>query len=151
MVRNVANIVPPYEPDGHAHGVSAALEFGVAALKVRHIVVLGHAHCGGVKAFAQKAEPLSPGDFIGSWMRLMTPAAEKAGPQHDLSWPDYLTRLEQANVANSLDNLLTFPGLRKLIESGRVATHGAYFGVAAGELSIRDETSGEFLPVAAAR
>ena len=151
VVRNVANIVPPYEPDGHAHGVSAALEFGVAALKVRHIVVLGHAHCGGVKAFAQKAEPLSPGDFIGSWMRLMTPAAEKAGPQHDLSWPDYLTRLEQANVANSLDNLLTFPGLRKLIESGRVATHGAYFGVAAGELSIRDETSGEFLPVAAAR
>ncbi len=151
VVRNVANIVPPYEPDGHAHGVSAALEFGVAALKVRHIVVLGHAHCGGVKAFAQKAEPLSPGDFIGSWMRLMTPAAEKAGPQHDLSWPDYLTRLEQANVANSLDILLTFPGLRKLIESGRVATHGAYFGVAAGELSIRDETSGEFLPVAAAR
>jgi len=151
VVRNVANIVPPYEPDGHAHGVSAALEFGVAALKVRHIVILGHAHCGGVKAFAQKAEPLSPGDFIGSWMRLMTPAAEKAGPQHDLSWPDYLTRLEQANVANSLDNLLTFPGLRKLIESGRVATHGAYFGVAAGELSIRDETSGEFLPVAAAR
>jgi carbonic anhydrase len=151
VVRNVANIVPPYDPDGHAHGVSAALEFGVAALKVRHIVVLGHAHCGGVKAFAQKAEPLTPGDFIGSWMRLMTPAAEKVGPQHDLSWPDYLTRLEQANVANSLDNLLTFPGLRKLIESGKVATHGAYFGVAAGELSIRDETSGEFLPVAAAR
>jgi carbonic anhydrase len=147
VVRNVANIVPPYDPDGHAHGVSAALEFGVAALKVRHIVVLGHAHCGGVKAFAQKAEPLTPGDFIGSWMRLMTPAAEKAGPQLDLSWPDYLTRLEQANVANSLDNLLTFPGLRKLIESGKVATHGAYFGVAAGELSIRDETSGEFLPV----
>jgi carbonic anhydrase len=151
VVRNVANIVPPYEPDGHPHGVSAALEFGVAALKVRQIVVLGHAHCGGVKAFAQKAQPLSPGDFIGNWMRLMTPAAEKAGPQNDLSWPDYLTRLEQANVANSLDNLLTFPGLCKLIESGQVATHGAYFGVAAGELSIRDETSGEFLPVAAAR
>jgi hypothetical protein len=81
----------------------------------------------------------------------MTPAAERAGPQDDLSWPDYLTRLEQANIANSLDNLLTFPGLRKLIESGRVAPHGAYFGVAAGELSIRDETSGEFLPVAGAR
>jgi carbonic anhydrase len=58
VVRNVANIVPPYEPDGHAHGVSAALEFGVAALKVKHIVVLGHARCGGVKAFAENAEPL---------------------------------------------------------------------------------------------
>ena len=79
VVRNVANIVPPYEPDGHAHGVSAALEFGVAALKVKHIVVLGHAHCGGIKAFAENAEPLSPGDFIGNWMRLMAPAAEKAG------------------------------------------------------------------------
>ncbi len=147
VVRNVANIVPPYAPDGHAHGVSAALEFGVAALKVKHIVVLGHAHCGGVKAFAEKSAPLSPGDFIGNWMRLMAPAADKAGPQHDLSWPDYLARLEQANVANSLDNLLTFPRLRKLIERGEVAIHGAYFGVAAGELSVRDPVTGAFVPV----
>src|SRR6201988_4588209 len=76
VVRNVANIVPPYEPDGHAHGVSAALEFGVAALKVKHIVVLGHARCGGVRAYAEDAAPLSPGDFIGKWMSLMGPAAE---------------------------------------------------------------------------
>ena len=147
VVRNVANIVPPYEPDGHAHGVSAALEFGVAALKVKHIVVLGHARCGGVKAFAENAEPLSPGDFIGNWMRLMAPAAEKAGPQRDLSWPDYLTRLEQANVGNSLDNLKTFPRLRQLIETGQVAIHGAYFGVATGELSMRDERTGAFVAV----
>src|SRR4029078_13404433 len=62
VVRNVANLVPPFETQGIYHGVSAALEFGVAALKVKHIVVLGHAHCGGVKAFAEDAEPLSPGD-----------------------------------------------------------------------------------------
>jgi carbonic anhydrase len=148
VVRNVANIVPPYEPDGHAHGVSAALEFGVAALKVRHIVVLGHARCGGVKAFAQRAEPLSPGDFIGNWMRLMAPAVEKVGPQSELPWTDYLTRLEQANVANGLDNLRTFPQLRRLIEAGQIAVHGAYFGVATGELSLRDEKSGAFVPVA---
>jgi carbonic anhydrase len=147
VVRNVANIVPPYEPDGHAHGVSAALEFGVAALKVKHIVVLGHARCGGVKAFAENAEPLSPGDFIGNWMRLMAPAAAKAGPQRDLSWPDYLTRLEQANVGNSLDNLKTFPRLRQLIETGQVAIHGAYFGVATGELLMRDEKTGAFVAV----
>ena len=149
VVRNVANIVPPYEPDGHAHGVSAALEFGVAALKVKHIVVLGHARCGGVKAFAEKAEPLSPGDFIGNWMRLMAPAAEKAGPQDKLSWADYITRLEQANVANSLDNLKTFPRLRELIASGRIAIHGAYFGVATGDLLLRDESTGAFVPVTA--
>jgi carbonic anhydrase len=149
VVRNVANIVPPYQPDGHAHGVSAALEFGIAALKIRHIVVLGHARCGGVRAFAEKAAPLSPGDFIGNWMRLMTPAVAKAGPQDGLSWPDYLTRLEQANVANSLDNLKTFPRLRKLIERGQVATHGAYFGVATGQLLVRDENTGAFVQIAA--
>ena len=149
VVRNVANIVPPYQPDGHAHGVSAALEFGIAALKIRHIVVLGHARCGGVRAFAEKAAPLSPGDFIGNWMRLMTPAVAKAGPQDGLSWPDYLTRLEQANVANSLDNLKTFPRLRKLIERGQVATHGAYFGVATGQLSVREDATGAFVQIAA--
>jgi len=132
VVRNVANIVPPYAPDGHAHGVSAALEFGVGALKVRHIVVLGHAQCGGVKAFAEDAEPLSPGDFIGNWMKLMSPAAEKLGPRGTLSRDEYLMRLEQANVVNSIDNLMTFPRLRTQIERGQVLVHGAYFGVATG-------------------
>lgn len=148
VVRNIANIVPPYAPAGEAHGVFAALEFGVGVLKVKHIVVLGHAQCGGVKAFAENAEPLSPGDFIGRWMRLMAPAAEKAGPRGALSWPDYLTRLEQANVTNSMANLLTFPRLRELVESGDVAIHGAYFGVATGQLSVRDDASGEFTPAA---
>jgi carbonic anhydrase len=149
VVRNVANIVPPYAPDEGAHGVSAALEFGVAALKVKHIVVLGHAHCGGVKAFAEDAEPLSPGDFIGKWMRLMAPAMEKVGPRGSQSSGEYLARLEQANITNSLANLMTFPRLAKLIERGRVAIHGAYFGVATGQLAVRDEATGEFVPVAA--
>jgi len=148
VVRNVANIVPPYAPDGQAHGVSAALEFGVGALRVRHIVVLGHAQCGGVKAFAEDAEPLSPGDFIGKWMKLMQPAADKT-PRGSLTPAQYLTRLEQANIANSIDNLTTFPRLRKLVERGEVAVHGAYFGVATGGLLVRDPTSGEFLAVAA--
>ena len=150
VVRNVANIVPPYAPDGQAHGVSAALEFGVAALKVKHIVVLGHAQCGGVKAFAADAEPLSPGDFIGKWMRLMAPAADKVGPRGSRSASDYLARLEQANIVNSLDNLMTFPRLRKLIERGSVTLHGAYFGVATGDLSVLDKTSGKFEPIKSA-
>ena len=148
VVRNVANIVPPYAPDGRAHGVSAAIEFGIGGLKVKHIVVLGHAQCGGVKAFAEEAAPLSPGDFIGKWMKLMQPAADKT-PRGTLSPADYLTRLEQANIANSLDNLMTFPRLAKLIERGEVATHGAYFGVATGGLLVRDPKTGAFVPVAA--
>jgi len=147
VVRNVANIVPPYAPDGQAHGVSAALEFGVGALRVKHIVVLGHARCGGVKAFAEEAPPLSPGDFIGKWMKLMAPAAAKT-PRGDASPADYLTRLEQANIVNSLDNLTSFPGLAALIEKGKIATHGAYFGVATGELSVLDRASGAFRSIA---
>ena len=148
VVRNVANLVPPYSPDGQAHGVSAALEFGVAALKVQHIVVLGHAQCGGVRAYAEDAEPLSPGDFIGKWMSLMAPAMEKVGSRGELSETEYLIRLEQANVANSLDNLMTFPRLRTLVEMGHVSIHGAYFGVASGRLSVRDPLTGEFAPIA---
>ena len=149
VVRNVANIVPPYAPDQRAHGVSAALEFGIGALKIKHIVVLGHAQCGGVRAYAEDAEPLSPGDFIGNWMKLMAPAADKVGPRGALSAADYLTRLEQANVVNSLENLMTFPRLRKLIERGQVVVHGAYFGVATGQLSVRDHATGKFMQVAA--
>jgi carbonic anhydrase len=147
VVRNVANLIPPYAPDGRAHGVSAALEFAVGALHVKHIVVLGHARCGGVRAFAEEHEPLSPGDFIGNWMSLMAPAAEKLGPRGDMAPGEYLAQLERASIVNSLDNLMTFPRLAKLIERGRVGIHGAYFGVATGELSVLDRTTGEFRSV----
>jgi carbonic anhydrase len=147
VVRNVANLVPPFETGGTYHGVSAALEFGVGVLKVKHIVILGHAQCGGVKAYADDAEPISPGDFVGRWMSLMAPAAEKVGPRGSMSRAEYIERLEKASVVNTLDNLMTFPRLRILIEHGEVILHGAYFGVAAGELSVLDRTTGEFWPV----
>jgi len=147
VVRNVGNLVPPYQPDSHYHGVSAALEFGVGVLKVKHLVVLGHAHCGGVKAFAEHAPPVTPGDFIGHWMTLMAPALAKVGPRGDLAPGEYLTRLEQASVVNSLDSLLTFPQIRTRVESGALMLHGAYFGVAKGRLSVLDRTTGEFRPV----
>jgi carbonic anhydrase len=147
VVRNVANLVPPYETDGDYHGTSAALEFAVQALKVRHIVVLGHARCGGVRAFANEdTEPLSPGDFIGKWMSLIAPAAEAVGPKTG-DPENYLTRLELASVEMSLRNLLTFPCVRILTEKGRLFLHGAYFGVATGRLMIRDVKTGAFAPV----
>lgn len=76
VVRNIANLVPVYQPDGNAHGVSAALEYAVTVLKVKHIVILGHAQCGGIRAFVDKIEPLTPGDFIGKWMQMFIKPGE---------------------------------------------------------------------------
>lgn len=148
VVRNVANLVPPYEPDRESqHGTSAALEFGVQALRVKHIVVLGHAFCGGIRAFADEQEPLSPGDFIGRWMSQIAPAAANLGPRRGDD-PDYLRRLEFASVELSLRNLMRFPCVRILVERGKLQLHGAYFGVASGRLLVRDPASGRFEPIA---
>ena len=149
VVRNVANLVPPYEPDRDSqHGTSAALEFGVQALRVKHIVVLGHAHCGGIRAFADEQEPLSPGDFIGRWMSQIAPAAQSLGPRRPDDGDGWLRRLEFASVELSLKNLMTFPCVRILVERGRLQLHGAYFGVATGRLLVRDPDTGRFEPVA---
>ena len=78
MVRNVANLVPAFQPDGGAHGVSAALEYAVQVLRVKHIVVLGHAQCGGIRAFVDDIDPLSPGDFIGRWMAMFIKPGERS-------------------------------------------------------------------------
>jgi len=147
VVRNVANLVPPYSPDGMIHGVSAALEFAVQALKVKHIVVLGHARCGGIRAYAEQERPLSPGDFIGQWMSLVSPAAEMVGARGTRPLGDYLAMLEQASVACSLDNLVTFPFVRALVEKGDLSLHAAYFDVASGLMSVRDPGRGTFGPV----
>lgn len=145
VVRNVANLVPPYEIGrGSQHGTSAALEFGVQALHVKHIVVLGHAHCGGISAFADDIEPLSPGDFIGQWMSQIAPAAAGLDPHDKSDRTSYLRKLEFASVELSLKNLMTFPCIRVLVERGKLHLHGAYFGVASGRLLVRNPDSGQF-------
>jgi len=143
VVRNVANLVPPYSPDGLYHGVSAALEYGVAVLRVKHLVVLGHARCGGIQAFASNAPT---GDFIGKWISLLAPAA--ASVQSERENGDYLKRLEQASLKRSLDNLATFPFVRAASERNTLALFGAYFDVATGELSVLERASGRFVAVA---
>jgi len=149
VVRNIGNLVPPYTPDGAQRAVSAALEFAVQALKVKHIVVLGHAQCGGIRAFVEDATPLSPGDFIGHWMALIEPAAAAVGPRTDRPLGQYLTQLEQMSVIKMLDNLMTFPWIRKRVEDDTLALHAAYFGVATGQLSVRDPGTDTFRQVAA--
>jgi carbonic anhydrase len=151
VARNVANLVPRYESPSeedasHQHGTSAALEFAVRALRVSHIVVLGHAFCGGIRAFASDDAPLSSSDFIGRWMSQIAPAANAiTAPKTDAEL--YLRQLEFASVELSLRNLMTFPFVRTAVEKGEVRLHGAYFGVASGKLLVRNERSGAFEPV----
>ena len=153
VVRNVANLVPPYLPNDDFHGTSAAIEFAVLGLKVQHIVVMGHAQCGGVKAFAELqldpyTRPLGPGDFIGGWIRLMAPAAENLGaPTEPLgNWSE---RLGRESVKQSIKNLRSFPYISTLEQRGWLTLHGAYFAVAGGELLVLDDATGEFEQVAA--
>src|SRR6201991_4705656 len=144
VVRNVANLVPVYQPDGGAHGVSAALEYSVNVLRVKHIVVLGHAQCGGIRAFVDKAAPLSPGDFIGKWMSMFIKPGEVVEQRERESMAEFTERIEKAAVFRSLENLMTFPFVQKAVDSGQMQTHGAYFGVAEGSLFVLDKASKEF-------
>jgi carbonic anhydrase len=147
VVRNVANLVPVYQPDGGAHGVSAALEYAVQVLHVKHIVVLGHAQCGGIRAFIDNIAPLSPGDFIGKWMSMFIKPGEKVAQRDHETMQDFTTRIEKAAVFRSLENLMTFPCVQILAERGRLHLHGAYFGVAEGSLSVLDQAAKEFRSV----
>ena len=145
VVRNVANLVPPYEPDDRHHSTSAALEFAVQSLKVRTVVVLGHGRCGGIKAALDpEAEPLSPGDFIGNWMSLVSPAAAAMTDNAMLTTADRQTALERISIRYSIANLMTFPCVRILAEKGRLALHGAWFDIANGELWVMDAATGDF-------
>ena len=152
VARNVANLVPAYESPteedpSHQHGTSAALEFAVRALRVRDIIVLGHAFCGGVKAFADDAAPLSDSDFIGKWVRQIAPAAKAIAPRVGEGEEGYLRKLEFASVELSLRNLMTFPFVKAAVEKGELTLHGAYFGVASGRLLVRNDRTGAFEPV----
>ncbi|MGO9398595.1 MAG: carbonic anhydrase [Xanthobacteraceae bacterium] len=144
VLRNVANLVPPYNPTGFTHGVSAALEFAVQILKVRHIVVMGHSHCGGIRAFVEHRERPTVGDFIDNWMSLIAPAANALGAASDHSDAQYLGRLERASIIATLANLMTFPDIRNRVNERQLHLLGAYFDVGSGELTIYDESAGEF-------
>jgi len=144
VVRNVANLVPVYEPDGGAHGISAALEYAVNVLRIKHIVVLGHAQCGGIRAFIDKIEPLSPGDFIGRWMQMFIKPGEVVEQRDHETMQQFTVRIEKAAIFRSLENLMTFPFVKERVQKGEMDLHGAYFGVAEGTLFVLDKATKEF-------
>jgi len=145
VVRNVANLVPPYEPDDNLHATSAALEFAVQSLKIREILVMGHGRCGGIKAALDpNATPLSPGDFIGNWVKLLKPAAQQIQDSQLLTSGERQIALERISIRNSMANLRTFPCVKILEERGKLQIHGAWFDISSGELWVMDSKTGDF-------
>jgi len=142
-VRNVANLVPPYAPDVAYHGTSAALEFGVRVLGVRHVLVLGHESCGGVQALLEGA-PQNARDFVAPWMSMAEAARRRA---LDAPGPGERQRCcEHEVIKVSLANLLSFPWIAAAVKAGELALHGAWFGIAEGRLSLL-QPDGEFAPL----
>jgi carbonic anhydrase len=142
VVRNVANLVPPYGPDDQPHGVSSAIEFGVRALRVQDIVVMGHAMCGGIAALLNGA-PAEVSDFVGQWVRI----AERARQRAMAAPPDARQHVcEHEAVRLSLANLMTFPWIKSAVEAGDLRLHGCYFGIRSGVLE-RLGADGVFHPI----
>ncbi len=141
VVRNVANLVPPFEDDASRHGVSAALEFAVTQLEVPEIVVLGHGACGGVHAAISqrfKSQPAGRGGFIAHWVDMLDEARERIVAEHGTG-PEAIRALELETVRVSIANLRTFPCIPEGEAAGRLTIHGAYFAIADGVLHVMDE------------
>lgn len=148
VVRNVAAIVPPHDSDGHLHGTSAAIEFAVKSLQVKHIVVMGHALCGGVHALAHREKTEEAFDFLGPWIdagKETLAAVDRA-----LNGADSAARqrvLEQAMVLTSLNNLRSFPWIVDRVRDGRLFLHGWYFDMHHGVLGEYDPEERRFIDV----
>jgi carbonic anhydrase len=132
VVRNVAGLIPPYQPDARYHGTSAALEFGVRVLKVARIVVLGHAQCGGVQAMVEGTPKEAP-DFVASWIAIAQSALRNVPPSGDSK--QVLDRCEIEVLRLSLQNLLTFPWIAEPVAAGHLKVEGFHFGVQSGVLA----------------
>jgi carbonic anhydrase len=144
VLRNVANLVPTFQPDGGQHGTSAAIEFAVNGVKVSNIVVMGHGRCGGIRAALGDGEPIAQGDFIGKWMSMLAPVTEEVAKYSILTENERQTMLERLSIRNSIRNLRTFPYVRTLETEGKLAVHGAWFDISTGELWVMDPDMGDF-------
>lgn len=149
VIRNVANLVPPYEEDNGYHGTSAALEFGVCTLGVKHIIVFGHTQCGGIMSLFQKSEQsssLSKKSFVSKWMELAKLAYDAVNKQaHGLPLEEQITLCCQNSIVNSLHNLRTFPWIHEAEQKGDLALHGWYFDLLTGDIKSFDADKNVFV------
>lgn len=149
IVRNVANLVPPFETGARYNGVSAAIEFAVLNLRVRNVIVMGHSACGGVRAaLDQNAAIQTEAKFISRWMSMLDEAriavvAEYGAESHDVQQK----ALEMEGVKQSIKNLRSFPFVAELEDKGKLALHGAHFEIQTGTLSVLNHSRGKFYPL----
>ncbi|MCU9838971.1 carbonic anhydrase [Ruegeria sp. WL0004] len=148
--RNVANLVPPYLPDGDHHGTSAAVEYAVTVLKVAHLIVLGHSQCGGVKGCLDMCKGHAPQlevkeSFVGRWMDILKPKYEHVAAISDED--EQVRQLEKHAVVASLENLMTFPFVASAIDDGALSLHGLWTDIGEGGLQCYDPTAERFVPV----
>jgi len=149
VVRNIANLVPPFEPNGGRDGVSAAIEFGVTQLNAREIVVMGHEKCGGISAVLTgrfRNARAGEGGFIDRWMGQIDEIAQAIAQEHGTG-PETHRRLEEAAIRRSMANLRTFPFVVEREQKQSLVVLGCHFSIREGELWVLDEAKGKFRPV----
>jgi carbonic anhydrase len=152
--RNIANLVPAYAaPSGdsavEAHGTSAALEYGVCALKVAHVLVLGHAQCGGVQGCHDMCKAGKIGSefdlpLVGAWLEVMRPVYEQMAENHGAIDLDEMGR---QSIVHSLNNLLTFPFIAEAVAAGKLGVHGAWYDISTGALLAYNRRTDSFVNV----
>lgn len=140
--RNIANLVPPFAPDGAQHGTSAAVEYAVTTLRVSQLIVMGHTNCGGVAGCLAMCSGEAPeleltSSFVGRWMDVLRPGYERV---RDLPEAEQIPALEHQAVVISLENLMTFPFVKEAIESDQMTLHGLLHDIGTGVLTQFDGT-----------
>jgi carbonic anhydrase len=146
VLRNIANLVPRYEPDANLHGTSSAIEFAVKYLEISDLVIMGHGRCGGIHAALNpKGSIMAQSDFIGNWMSLLAPVSEQVSKNTWMTESERRTALERISIRHSIGNLRTFPYIKALEDEGKLALHGAWFDISTGELWVMDADTGDFL------
>lgn len=148
--RNIANLVPPYTPDGDHHGTSAAVEYAVSVLHVAHLLVIGHSSCGGVQGCIDLCEGNAPDlekqtSFVGRWLDILRPGYERVVAKPDVD--DKAAALEQEGVLVSLENLMTFPYVREAVEAEKLTLHGLWNEIGSGRLLAYSPEDARFVPV----
>jgi carbonic anhydrase len=151
ILRNIANLVPPHEPDGRSHGTSAAIEYAVIALEIKHLIVMGHHACGGVRGCHDMLAGLAPEldtptSFVGTWLKILKPGFETLAGR-GLDYEARIAALEREAVLVSLNNLMTFPFVAERVARGELELHGVWKDIRDGSLEIYDPATGAFAPL----